>query len=94
MRRCHDKGEHRRANVARGAKTTVFEPPAEALAVAERACEVLGLDFAGVDLLFGKDGEPILCEVNSNAHFEGISAATGVDSADRITEHVINCMSR
>ena len=48
----------------------------------------LGLDFAGVDLLFGKDDEPVLCEVNSNAQFIGLRNATGIDISDALFEHI------
>ena len=41
-----------------------------------------------MDLLFGENGEMTVCEVNSNAHFAGISAATGVNIADKIIEAV------
>ena len=86
MLRENDAGDFR-ANVARGGKTTPYTPTAEETNLAESAASMLGLDFAGVDLLFGPDG-PLLCEVNSNAHFAGISAATGVDIADAIMRHV------
>ena len=45
------------------------------------ACEALGLDFAGVDVLFGEDGKPLVCEVNSNPHFKSTLDYTGVDVA-------------
>ena len=57
----------------------------EALAV--RAVQALGLDFAGVDLLFGRDG-PVLCEVNSNAHFVTTLQCTGVNMAVEILRHI------
>jgi glutathione synthase/RimK-type ligase-like ATP-grasp enzyme len=48
------------------------------------------LDFAGVDIMFGKQGEPVLCEVNSNAHFKNIYDCTGVNVADEIMEYILN----
>lgn len=77
-----------RANVALGGEAVPYSPSAGETALAETAARALGLDFAGIDLLFGKDGEPLLCEVNSNAHFAGISRATGVDIADRIVSMI------
>lgn len=76
-----------RANVAQGGRAIAYSPDADELRVAQTACAALNLDFAGVDLLFGKNG-PLLCEVNSNAHFAGLSAATGVDIADEIMRYV------
>ena len=57
---------------------------------AEKCAKVLGLDYCGVDLLFGKNGQPIVCEVNSNAFFSGIESATGYNVAKAYAQHVIN----
>jgi glutathione synthase/RimK-type ligase-like ATP-grasp enzyme len=57
--------------------------------VAVAACKVLGLDFAGVDLLLDADDEPLICEVNSNAHFKTLFDCTGVDTADAIIKYII-----
>jgi glutathione synthase/RimK-type ligase-like ATP-grasp enzyme len=64
-----------------------FEPDDEMKALAIRAAEVLKLDFAGVDVLFGNDG-PYICEVNSNAHFKNLYDCTGVNTADHILQHI------
>ena len=54
---------------------------------AERAAKTLGLDYCGVDLL-DSDGRPVLCEVNSNAFFEGIEQVTGVNVAAAYARHI------
>lgn len=76
-----------RANIGAGgtAKQHVLSKEGEEMSV--KACELLGLDFAGVDLLFSKDG-PLLCEVNSNAHFEALEKVTGVSPAPFIIERL------
>ena len=51
------------------------------------AMEALKLDFAGVDLLPGASG-PLVCEVNSNAHFAGLMQITGVNPADHIISYI------
>jgi RimK family alpha-L-glutamate ligase len=79
-----------RANVDGGAKVEAYTPDAAQTEMAVRAANELGLDFCGVDILFGRDGEPILCEVNSNAQFQGTYDSTGVNIADHIMEHIIN----
>ena len=53
-----------------------------------RSTKAIGLDFAGVDILFGEQEEPIVCEVNSNAHFKNIYDCTGVNTADYILEYI------
>ena len=49
--------------------------------------QVLGLGVAGVDLIRSRRG-PLVLEVNSSPGLEGIEAATGVDIAGRIIDHV------
>lgn len=79
-----------RANLTIGGKMQPYEPTKEQCNMVIRCCEILGLDFAGVDLLFGKNDEPILCEVNSNAHFKNIYDCTGVNAADAIISYIIS----
>lgn len=76
-----------RANVTLGGSMRPYEPSREEKSLAVRAAELLGLDFGGADLLFGKDG-PLLCEVNSNAHVKNILDCTGINVADKIFEHI------
>lgn len=54
--------------------------------LAEKTASILGCDFAGVDILFSNDG-PLVCEVNSNAHFTALSQCTGVNVAKKIAEY-------
>lgn len=78
-----------RANIALGGNGEPFAPGREETEIALRACSALGLTFGGVDLLFGEDGHPVLCEVNSNAHVWNLSRLSGVDLADRILAEVL-----
>ena len=72
-----------RANIAGGGTAFAYAPTAEEIALAARASEKLHLTFAGVDLLRSDEG-PLLCEVNSNAHFVALAELTGVSPADAI----------
>lgn len=76
-----------RANVTNGGKMKPYKPSKKECEIAVKACKALGLDFAGVDLLFGKDG-PLLCEVNSNAHIKNILDCTGINVADEIFGYI------
>ena len=78
-----------RANLAQGGTAMPFTPSAALQETAAEVCLRLGLDFAGVDFLFSDEGEPYLCEVNSNAFFTGISACTGVDVAREISLYIL-----
>lgn len=86
MRRVSDKDF--RANMGQGAKAFPHQPSYHEANLAIRAARLLGADFAGVDLLFGPDGEPVLCEVNSNAHIINLRTYTGVNAADPMMAHV------
>ena len=77
-----------RANVTIGGKMQKYTPTKEQCDIAIQAAKELGLDFAGVDLLFGPDERPVLCEVNSNAHFKTIFDCTGINVADKIICYV------
>lgn len=81
-----------RANIANGGSAKKYDltPLQEEMAV--KATKALGLDFAGVDLLFMEADKPILCEVNSNAQFKGLQDATGIDITDAIFEHINQCL--
>lgn len=84
----HNESGDFRANVAQGGKADAYTLSEAQAALAVKTAQILGCTFAGVDLLFGENGEMTVCEVNSNAHFAGISAATGMNIADKIIEAV------
>lgn len=85
-----NNGDDFRANITNGGKMKPYEPTKEQQNMALKVCKALKLDFAGVDIMFGKEGEPILCEVNSNAHFKNIYDCTGVNVADYIMEYILD----
>ena len=92
MERRAQEGEFR-SNIELGGTGSAVELDERYIQTAEHAANVLGLDYCGVDLLEGEDG-PVLCEVNSNAFFEGFERATGIDVADAYAKHIINTVTR
>ena len=80
-----------RANITNGGTMEKYIPTAEEISLAERVCHILGLDFGGVDILMSSEG-PLLCEVNSNAHFKNIFECTGINIADKIAEYTEKCL--
>ncbi len=86
MERKSENGDFR-SNVTLGGKTLPYTPTEAEIALAEEASRLLGLDFGGIDILFGERG-PILCEVNSNAHFKSTYDCTGINLADLIACHI------
>jgi len=77
-----------RANITNGGLMKAYEPDDEQCEIAIKAAKVLGLDFAGVDLLFGENEKPMICEVNSNAHFKNLDDCTGSDIAKDIIMYI------
>ena len=74
-----------RSNITGGgvAEKVTLSKEQEELALS--ACKAVGVDFGGVDILFGKEGA-LVCEVNSNPHFKSTLDCTGID----LSEHIIN----
>lgn len=77
-----------RSNITNGGKMRKIEITSDIENAALCACKAIGLDFAGVDVLFGKDF-PIVCEVNSNPHFKSSLECTGVDMSELIIDYVL-----
>jgi RimK family alpha-L-glutamate ligase len=79
-----------RTNVALGGdvQNATDEMPAEARETALYAADVMGLDYAGVDLVEGEDGWFVL-EVNPTAGFKGLYKATGKSPAPYIAKLAI-----
>lgn len=78
-----------RANVTNGGKMAPHEPTEQEKKLAIAAAKAIGADFAGVDLLYGENDEPLVCEVNSNAHIHNLFDCTGINAADYIVRDVL-----
>lgn len=77
-----------RANVALGAGVTAV-PIDDCLRTAARdVSRICGLDFVGIDLLFGNDGYKF-CEINVMPGLEGIESASGLNIARLIIDHIV-----
>ena len=83
-----------RSNVTLGGRAESYKVNAAQARLAVKACRALGLDFAGVDVLFGENGRPLICEVNSNPHFKSTYDATGIDLSEIIIDHVIKTLGK
>ena len=76
-----------RTNLARGgtARSVALSDALSALAI--RAAAAVGADYAGVDLLTGRDGMTYVLEVNGIPGWKGLQEATGLDVAGRLIDH-------
>jgi gamma-F420-2:alpha-L-glutamate ligase len=86
MKRMGVEGDFR-ANISQGGTAELFEITDEVDYLARETARVLGLQIAGVDLLFDKDGYKI-CEANSSPGFEGMDQYCGQDMAQRIVDFI------
>ena len=91
MERVAKEGEFR-SNIELGGEGRMVQPPQAYLLAAETAARSLGLDYCGVDLLETSDG-PVVCEVNSNAFFEGFEKVTGLDVATAYAQYIVMQMA-
>lgn len=92
MQRTAQNGEFR-SNIELGGVGKTTELPDAYRKTAEEVATALGLDYCGVDLLAGKEGA-IVCEVNSNAFFEGLEKTTGCNVAKAYAEHIIQTVKK
>ena len=76
-----------RSNITGGGVAKKYELTEEIETLAVRATNACGLDFAGVDILFGKNGF-LVCEVNSNPHFKSTLDCTGLN----LSENILDCV--
>jgi len=87
-------GEDFRSNVARGGQGKKIELTKEFKKAAESCAKILELDYCGVDLLYGQNNEPIVCEVNSNAFVGGIEKATGINVCKIYAEYIVKTIKK
>lgn len=78
-----------RANITNGGKASPVELTETQKRLAIGAADAVGAVFAGVDLLFGADEEPLVCEVNAAAHIRNILNVTGVNVADAMIAYIL-----
>ena len=83
-----------RTNVARGGEARQIDLCEAWAQMAIRAAEVVGAEYAGVDLLPARDGSVYVLEVNAIPGWEGLQRATGFDVAGAIVERLEDVVRR
>lgn len=83
-----------RSNVTLGGSMKEIKLSKAQEEIAVKACSALNLDFAGVDILIDENGNPLVCEVNSNPHFKSTLLATGIDLAQHIANYVLKRLGK
>jgi ribosomal protein S6--L-glutamate ligase len=77
-----------RTNLARGGTARGIALTEQLAGLAVRAAAAVGADYAGVDLLTGRDGVTYVLEVNGIPGWRGLQEATGLDVAGRLLDHL------
>lgn len=78
-----------RANITNGGKASSIELTESQRKLALDAASAVGAVFAGVDLLFGEQEQPLVCEVNAAAHIRNILNVTGINVADAMISFIL-----
>lgn len=81
-------GSSWRTNVSRGARVQARELGEELKEVSIKAAELLGCEYAGVDIIELAD-RYFVTEVNSIPGWRGLQSATGINIAKRIVDHLL-----
>ena len=82
-----------RSNVGVGGLGEPFSLTEEMKQLALKVVNILGLDYCGMDMLFGENG-PIICEVNSNAFFHMFEKVTKINVAQKYVQYILNKMKK
>ncbi|MEM0083088.1 MAG: hypothetical protein QW102_01045, partial [Candidatus Nezhaarchaeales archaeon] len=79
-----------KTNIALGAKPVPFTPDERLSNLASKACEILGCEIAGVDIIESPSSGYLLTEVNSQPGWMGLQAVTKVNIAAKIVRYLIS----
>ena len=83
------RGQGWKTNAAQGAKGEPLELDEHLRDLSLRATRVVGAEHAGVDILPCDDGGYTVIEVNTIPGWRALRAATGVDAAQCLVDHVL-----
>ena len=89
MKRENSSGDFR-ANIEIGATGTLYNANDKQVEMAIKVSKEIGLEFGGIDLLFGENDEPIFCEANSNAYFNEMNKVANIKIEQHILKHIIS----
>ena len=70
-----------RSNFGDNASSRPLKEGDKCFKLASYIAQELDIEYAGIDFMFLESGEPILCEINSNAFFEEFEKVTGINVA-------------
>lgn len=81
-----------RSNIGLGGQGQVVTLTSDLCALSTRVAETLGLDYCGIDFLYGEKGLQV-CEVNSNAFFGEMERVSGINVARQYAAHIVKTLN-
>ncbi len=88
------RSSHWITNVRQGAKPVAAAPTQEERDMALAACAAMGTAVAGVDLITGADGRPMVLEVNSMPGWSGLQRIADFNIAERLAADALKELAR
>jgi RimK family alpha-L-glutamate ligase len=83
------RGAGWKTNVSQGATAESIQLNDEMKELSLRAARLIGLDYAGVDLLPAENGKTYVVEINSIPGWRGLQKTTEIRIADKIIDHAL-----
>ena len=77
-----------RSNFGETASSEKIQNPEKYVKFAQKIADFFKIEYAGIDLLDGENGEPVLCEINSNAFFEEFEKTTQLNVAQAVAKMI------
>ena len=88
MKRLHGNKEFR-SNYSITHTAEKFEPSEEVIEIAKKCAQEIKLSWAGVDIIFDKQKNPYVLEVNTSPGLEGIESVSGVNVTEKLLNFII-----
>lgn len=79
-----------KSNFSQGGKVKLYDMTDKEKELAVQSIKSLGLEFAGIDLLFTEDGNLSVCEINGNAGFRSIASISDSNIPYKLFEYIHN----
>lgn len=79
-----------KSNFSQGGKVKLYDMTDSEKELAVQSVKSLGLEFAGIDLLFAQDGSLSVCEINGNAGFRSIASISESNIPYKLFEYIRN----
>lgn len=87
------RGTGWKTNVAQGARSEALTLDSHLTALALKAAAVVGTDYAGVDIICSRQGDPYVLEVNSIPGWRGLQTTVSFDVAGAIADYILGLLA-